>query len=308
MTTEYEVRLEDIRRGPWREQSQLARRRLQGFSETEARRYFRSHYEDGIYDRWEIAFRESFDQALEEIQLLELAVCCGYLPLEVIRFSVERDFEELFASWPARRYIAVYDYVPVRFLAARLGFDLGLPPVEPPPVNPRAGLRYATFLAVHSEFASNKAIERFTMLLDDYVFHGVISARTFKEKLGSGSADSHALEDEDFQVLCLGFVEFIQTLGDFFLQLDPEETPIFGCLYAYWLSHFFGFSRTEKGYESDRVSFEDTSLNRALFPADLAFEQLNSERNRVRLRVPVLRRTWDSTRDLVQSLDSTVQL
>src|SRR5262245_44669502 len=92
---EFESRLQDISSGPWHAQSLLARETLPAMSPQDAHRFLRPHYEDpqGIRDREEIRFRESFDQLLEELQLLELAVACGYLPVDVVRSAALSEFE-----------------------------------------------------------------------------------------------------------------------------------------------------------------------------------------------------------------------
>lgn len=303
MRTEYRIRLDDIQAGPWRRQSLPAREKVTHLSPEEASRYFRSHYESDIKDRDEIAFRESFDEALEELQLLELAVGCGYLPLDEVRPVVKAEFQALFPFDSARKYLKIYDFVPVRFLAARMGIDLGLGPVTPPPINSRAALRYATFLALHSDFAASDPIEKFTMLLDDYRFGG-IDARSIKEWLaGDGPAPSDS-EQAIVGNLCLGMVQFIQTLGDLFLQLEHDEKPLFGSVYAYWLSHFLGVRRTEQGYRSMGVSFEDLNPNPLLFPPGLEQDALASEQQRLRHRIGILRGVWDQTRSFIESFDT----
>jgi hypothetical protein len=304
MTAEFAIRLEDICGGPWHEQSRLARERVTRLSPTEASRYFRSHYGETIRDQNEIAFRESFDQALEELQLLELAVACGYLPLDVVRPAAEPDLRMLLGSSPAKAYLKTYDFVPVRFLAARLGVDLGLEPVTPPPIKPSGALRYATFLALHSDFTASPTIEQFTRLLDDYRFNGLINAGFLKDRLaGKPGAVMTASQQAAFERLCLGLVEFVQTLGDLFLQLEPGERPLFGCVYAYWLSHFFGVRRTANGYQVKGTSFEDVNLSTLPFPHDMERDMLRSEQARLRDRISLLRGVWDQTRGIIDSLD-----
>lgn len=302
MTSEHELRLQDILQGPWHEQSRLAREVAPRLSDAEAERAFRSHYREGIYEKAEINFRESFDQALEELQLLELAVASGYLPLETVRAVAQPEFETLLRSNAARAYLQLYDFVPVRFLAARLDIDLGLAPVQPPEIDPEAAVRYATFLAVHSDFTASAPIGHFTMLMDDYRFHGNIDATSFRLYL-AGTAQATDEQKDALDELRLGLVQFVQTLGDLFLQLRDEEKALYGCVYGYWLSHFFGVRRTGVGYVRDGVSFEDVSRSRLLVPAGLEEEAAQAEQQRLAGRTAVLRDVWDRTRALIESLE-----
>ena len=142
MTSEQRARLEDIQTGPWRKKSELARQRLLTLSTAELERYLRSHYGDEIKDEAELDFRQSFDQVLEEMQLLELAVACGFLSLDVVRRAIEPDFASLLSSKAARAYVKLYDFVLVRYLAYRLSIDLEIGALQPPPINPHAEVRY----------------------------------------------------------------------------------------------------------------------------------------------------------------------
>lgn len=302
MSSEYDLRLQDIRRGPWHDQAELARDRCRQLSDDEAKRLFRSHYQEGIYDQDEIDFRESFDQALEELQLLELAVVSGYLPLAVVSDAATTEMEMLLRSAAARAYVVTYDFVPVRFLAARLGLDFGWASVQPPHVDPLAGLRYATFLAVHSDFIASEPISVFTMLMDDYLFSETVNAAFFKAYLAeTGKRPDGALQPT-LDELRTGLVQFIQMLGDLFLQLRDAERALYGCVYGYWLSHFFGIRRTEGGYEQLGVSFGDVARSPLLLATSVDREVARAEQLRIADRVAMLRDVWTATRNLIESL------
>jgi hypothetical protein len=306
MTTEFQSRLDDIRSGPWREQSSLARQRLPGLSPHEAHRHLRSHFEsaNGISDPAEIEFRESFDQLLEELQLLELAVACGYLPLEVVRPVASREIETLLLPQvAARAYLKTYDFVLVRFLAARLGIDLRLDPVTPPPINSKAAIRFAAFLAAHAEFNASPQVELFTRLLDDYRFEGLVDAAYLKAYLAGGSDPSDAAQRERLADAGQGLVLFVQILGDFFVNVDSAEQPLFGCAHAYWLGHFFGVRRLESGFVNVGESFADVVPRAVLFPRDLDPQSLASEQRRLQNGIATLRSVWSGTRALLESLD-----
>jgi hypothetical protein len=307
MTGENAARLEGILSGPWREQAEFCRAGLAGLDSAAQRRYLRSHYTDpaGITSQAEMRLRESFDQALEGLQLLELAVACGYLPLETVRTAAAGEYTTLLAGPAARQYLVTYDFAPVRFLAARLGIDLALRPVTPPAVNPRAALRYAVLLAVHSEFTASGPVERFTMLLDDYRFAGLIDAPFFKRQLASADWPLAGAQQAVFAELCVGLLLFVTLLGDFFLQAEPAERPLFGCLYAYWLGHFFGVRRTGQGYQAGWHSFEDVTPGEPLFPAALGADAQRAEQQRFAARLGLLRLVWDETRAFLESLDAS---
>jgi hypothetical protein len=298
MTEEQRARLEDIQTGPWREKSELARQRLPTLSTFELERFLRSHYGDEIRDPAELMFRQSFDQVLEELQLLELAVACGFLPLDVVGSAVEPDFAALLSSRAARAYVKLYDFVPVHYLASRLSIDLNIGPVHPPSIDSRAEVRYAVFLATHYEFVTSTPIELFTMYIDDFYFgERPIDDKFLKRWIVGDQPSDLSLEEQ--RVVSkgyMGFIQFVETLGDFFLQLPESERPYFGLAYSYWLSHFFGLRRPRGRYEQLGVSFEDVRL--ALDPnSDGAY----AERKRFHERINTLKAVWEGTRALIDS-------
>jgi hypothetical protein len=299
MNGEFEARLADICDGPWRDQSALARKTLPSMTAKKADRCFRDHRAATIEDPDEIEFRESFDQALEELQILELSVCSGYLPLDAVRQHATSEFKTLLAHAAARRYLKIYDFVPVRFLAARLGIDIGDTAVTPPPINAKAGLRFATFLAIHSEFVASPAIETFTELLDDYLFYDLINAQYFLSHQGIPSSQLTSDQQRLLEKAAIGSVEFLQLLGDLFLQLETEERPLYGCMYAYWLSHFFGLRRGQTGYEQRGVTFEKLDARAVLSAVGDASD---AEQARLTERMATLRDVWNATRQLVESV------
>jgi hypothetical protein len=301
---EQQARLKDIRSGPWRDKSRLARATIPKLSAAKARRYFRSHLDEEIEDDAEMDFRESFDQALEELQLVELAVACGYLDLDVVRPVAEREFDALLGTAPAREYLKIYDFMPVRFLAARIDRDLGLGAVRPPSVDPHAALSYATFLAIHRDFVASPPVENFCQLLDDYYWDD-LDARRFRDWLDGGRVTRSRERLIAELGLGVGFVEFVDLLGESFLRLEPRQHALFGCLYAYWLSHFFGFRRTKRGYKPKGVSFQRAKVPAALFSGDLTRDVVQTEQARIAARIRVLGSVWKETRGLLESLDAS---
>jgi len=307
MTDEQRARLEDIQTGPWRQMSELARQRLSALSTDDLKRYLRSHYGDEIKDKADLDFRQSFDQVLEEIQLLELAVACGFLPLDVVRPAVEPDFTALLSSKPARAYVKLYDFVPVRYLAARLSIDLDIGPSQPPPINPHAEVRYAVFLATHYEFITSARIELFTKYIDDFYFGKRRIDAGFLKRWIAGEQPSDLIADEQ-QVVgngYLGFIQFTETLGDFFLQLPDPERPYFGLAYGYWLSHYFGLRRPRGRYELLGVSFEDVRIAPSLLAIDSKSDGAQAESKRFQERRTTLKSAWEGTRALIESLNGS---
>jgi hypothetical protein len=303
MTEEQRARLDDIQAGPWREKSELARQRLPTLSTAELERYLRSHYGDEITDQTELSFRQSFDQVLEELQLLELAVASGFLPLDVVGPAVEPDFAALLCSSAVRAYIKLYDFVPVQYLASRLSIDLNIGAVRPPPIDPRAEVRYAVFLATHYDFVTSVPIELFTMYIDDFYWGERPVNDKFLKRwiLGEQPSDLSSEEQKVVSSGYIGFIQFTETLGDFFLQLPAPERPYFGLAYSYWLSHYFGFRRPRGRYEQLAVSFEDVQLAPSLLVLDPNSDGAHAERERLHERILTLKAVWDGTRALIDS-------
>jgi hypothetical protein len=307
MTDEQQARLSDIQAGPWREKSMPARNLLPTLTPAQLQRYLRSHFDDEITDAGEVEFRESFDQILEELQLLELAVACGFLPLDVVRPAAEAEFRTALSTDAARAYVRTYDFVPVRFLAARLGFELGIGDVQPPAINERASVRYAMFLSMHYEFIASAAIRRFLMLIDDFKFRGRFNGDFFKWQLeGTSRLSLGAQEQQIFDEACVGLTLFVEDLGDFFLPVPASERVYFGLAYSYWLSHFFGLRRMPLGYQQRGVNFENVKFSRSLMAPDLDSTAADSEASRFRERVRTLKTVWDDTRKMIEHLIAAV--
>jgi hypothetical protein len=305
MKSENDERLEDLLSGPWRTKSELARQRLKRVSEEDNRLFRAYSLASPITDRSEIEFRYSFDQAMEELQLLELAVETGYLSLGAVRSTAEVSFEELLSLSGAKEYLLVYDYVLVRFLAARLGFELGFGSLEIPPVVAGAELRFAGFLSVHREFTSSETIQKFTMLLDDFKFQKLINVSFFKNVLVQGGAGLSAKQKLRLESLCLGLTQFVQLLGDFFLGLDSDQQALFGMHYAYWLSHFFGMRHRAQADVFPFLSLSDVVPDRMLFPPTLDSVALAAEQKRFLERILVLKNVWIQTRSFIASTNVT---
>lgn len=204
---------------------------------------FQPHWLVGkIKDREMIRRRDSLDEALEYLQLLELAIESGYLPEERV-LPVALEFAKGFLwSEAAWEFVRSYQYYSVQFLMARLGFGDG---VQPPPPDPSGELAFAGFLSAHEGFRSNPAIDGWLAFMDDYVLHegeqlefmqflsaGLVWHRTKLQKPSSRTLRFHRL--------LAGLVDFVQELPRALAPLEDELLPRFGMFYSYWLAKFFG--------------------------------------------------------------------
>lgn len=314
MTNEFGSRMEDLRRGPWMAQSELARRSMLTLSEKDRATYLRPHWvgPEGITKSEEIDFRESLDRVLEYLQLIELGIETGYVPPEVARPEVMHEISPLVSSRAIRQYLYDYDFLPIRFLASRFNIDLGWPALEPPNINPHAEVRFATFLSLHSSWTTDRAVVRFTMLMDSYRFARVINAKYFKAYLSRNASSVNSdlnpeiseTQQRLLDELCAGCGRFVQILGDLFTQLRAEEQPLFGSFYAYWLAHFFGFILSERGYRKALPGWDRYIPNRLLFPPGVDSETLAFEERRMSRSVEAIRSTWETTRTLTEKLCS----
>lgn len=230
------------------------------------RRTLRAHWEtkDGVYDPAEIELRDSFDELLTVLQLLELSAESGYLPEHVVRpLGRER---LLNALWPAgaRLFVKHYDYLGVRFLAARCDIDLGLPKVIPPHPDPRAQVQFATFLSQHQGWYGDESLDWWLGLLDDYVGEeGEFDQpedEAFYSFLRTGRLPGENRDVERrFYARADGLKRFLFLLANLFSFLPQRSAPFYGFFYLYWMAKFFGYELSDDGYHRDRELYYDWS-------------------------------------------------
>ena len=307
MLDEQKTRLQDLLEAPWRRYSALARDRIPELSSAEAAHCLRSHVDSRIRDENEVALRSSFDCALGELQLLELAVVCGYFSLADIRSVALADFELLLKSRAAVEYLQIYDYLTIRFLAARLGHDFGLPVVKPPPINTAAALRFATFLSLHADFSESAPLDRFLRILDDFRFVKLVDSSFLKKNLAN--PDDVPLDNKArhvFEEATLGMFEFVDLLSNVFLQLEENEIPLFGCFYSYWLGQFFGERRVSGVLVRRGVCFEDVSIHVSVWPEG-GDEPTRSGSDWLQTRIALLRNVWEHTKTWLGEDTSSVE-
>ncbi len=214
------------------------------------RRVLRAHWEQETTDKEDVV-RDSFDEALTRYQLYELAIENSYIPLAAIRKEASEGLARLLWSEAARRYLRIYQYVTVAFLASRLDLDIEFP-CEPPPVQEGNQAQFASFLSQHQAWYEDVLLEGWLGFLDDYE---VLRSRrsdkeTFQEFLRS---DADRFEDEfTLWQLVAGAERFLLVLSDLYTTLSRSERPSYGSFYFYWMARFYGFRLTARGFERAR--------------------------------------------------------
>lgn len=203
----------------------------------------------------DIELRDSLDQALTGLELLELAVQSGYLPLQAVAEEARNDLAVLLWSPATRSYVQAYDYDLVCFLADRVGLPLREKGLEHLPIEREdEDIRFADFLDLYSDLYENKAVREWQYRLDDYT-RGSETHEAYWDFLKNGSkakAQSYLLELH--QLRTLGMVQFLIGYAQFFETLNPDVWPMYGSAISYWLETFFGFDRNNNGrleYDED---------------------------------------------------------
>lgn len=305
LAREYERRLKGLQSGPWMEASRSARELLrcpkrlrklllskEGVIDLaaaskrmlhkrkhkrrarEISKIFRPHWEKAVDDQDEIEIRDAFDEALSLLQLQELSVETGYLPLEALRAEARKAIVELL--WPkgGRRFVETYDYLAVRYLARRVGVELGLKEVTPPAIDDSADVQFATFLSQHHLWYDDEGLDWWLGLLDDYVPGdelGEYEDEAFHRYLTTGKFPKEAEDSEyiteRFQQRTDGLYKFLQLLSGLFSTLPRKTWSRYGLMYVYWMAKFFGHELTEKGYvrDADRYDWSRAVMRSPLF-------------------------------------------
>jgi hypothetical protein len=265
---ELQARIEAIQSGPWMERAELARRKLSspgvrfftmhGTSPMnlgslhidprtaelvkELDTTFKWHGEGRIPTHAERRIRDSFDDALTYLQMIELAIETGYLPADFVAEDMRGEMIRLFWSEPARRFVRIYDYISVEELAMRVELG-GFQRRSPRAIDPRGALHFATFLATHRAIEGDANCEKWLEFLDDYVIRRGEQV-DFYEFLESGEA----ARSKRRITLLLGARTFAVMLADFFSTLPIPLQARFGAFYSYWLAKLFAYERRDGGY------------------------------------------------------------
>jgi hypothetical protein len=256
----------------------------------------------GITSQEEIKVRDSLDYALAHLMVLELAVETGYLPLDLIRNEARHELASLLWSPGAQQFVRYYDYVSIEYLARRLDVR-GLRNVEPPPVNPEAGTRFAIFLAQFSDWVEDEALREWLMFLDDYVDY--VGEQTVFRSFLKGEGEERS---ERFGRLLYGIQRFLLSLSNLFGILKPAERARFGLFYSYWMAKFFGYVLKEDGYQPAtqeswaRIIQEHPA---ALLPPSADRETAAKFRELFNKQLVTIEAAWDATRELVAASASS---
>lgn len=277
-------------------------------STTEARRrkiarVLRGHWktEEGVVDPEEIELRDSFDEALTTLQLLELGAESSYLSEAVVIREGKARLLNLLWSTGARSFVRDYDYLGVRFLAARCDIDLGLPRVTAPRPDQQAQVQFGVFLSQHQGWYGDENLDWWLGLLDDYAVDedefeesedGAFHRFLRSGKLPCASADVEAR----FQERADGLNRFLFFLSSLFSFLPPETGPIYGSLYLYWMARFFGSELGNGGYQRDASLYYDWSRV-VTGPVLCATE---GRRRAVREQIKVIRQGFRATKSFVE--------
>lgn len=242
-------------------------------------KYFIPHWEakNGVIEGDEInCIRQSLDEALTYLQLLELAVQTEYLSVQNIRSIARRELVRL--MWPksVRRFALEYDYFLVMYLANRVGVDLELPSVSPPSTRNGSQLNFALFLDQLRRSYEDQFLTDWLAFLDGFDIDEIetpaleddIDENDYepdvRRLLRNIQKDRRSLSPSmylsDSQRIVLGLRSFVLFLGDFFDSLDDGEIEPYALFYSYWLAKFHGFS-LEKRYQSKRQQTRVAGVN-----------------------------------------------
>jgi hypothetical protein len=264
----------------------------------------------GVSNPRQIGLRDSFDEALTLLQILELSVESGYLSEDAIRSIARQRLLELLWSKGARSFVKNYDYLGVRFLAARYEIDLGLGKVIPPEPDPRAQVQFATFLSQHQAWYGDEGLDWWLGLLDDYVADDdefpEPEDEAFYSFLRSGKlpCESRTVQLR-FYERADGLKRFLYLLSNLFSFLTPPVAPLYGLIYLYWMAKFFGYELNAKGYSRDPELYFDWSRV-AAGPVLCAVEEPHDQkihaarRSLIEQQIEIIRVGFKSTNSFVR--------
>ncbi|HEX8350071.1 MAG TPA: hypothetical protein VF598_08910 [Hymenobacter sp.] len=261
---------------------------------------FRAHWHQFATNVHEQQVRNSFDEALNTLQLLELGIETGYYTADQLRRTVVAKFEELFWSEAAVNYLLHHQYIGVRFLAARYEIDLGLPPLPPPAPNPDAGVRYATFLSIYAEFYHDSAIKSCLHFLSDrtqFPDEQRAFAEFLTKKVPQTSSEPIITH---FQHLSKGFYKVILYLNDVFKVVERTQEKSFALFFSYWLMRFTGYQLTDSGYHATGENWAaliSRSPNQLLLASGYASAEMSAKdaapfKQLLRQRIRSIQQAW----------------
>ena len=264
--------------------------------------FFRAHWKDpeGVRHKGEMNVRDSFDEALTHLQLLELAVEMGYVPLDAIKEQARQQFSELLWSDAARKFVWDYDYLSVGYLASRIGVDISQGDLAPPPVNEAGAVRFALVLAEHVRWSNDEVIDEWLHFLDDYVVtrNEQVLFQEYLLSRPSPTPKKVTVRQRDrFERLAAGAGQFVIQLSTLMAPLREDERAHVGLLYSYWFAKFFGYERGAQGYRKVGDGWAP-DVKIALFPKMDSDDDMKSYQESVARRLGTLSNAWDLVRNL----------
>jgi tetratricopeptide (TPR) repeat protein len=328
-TPEERARLDGILRGPWRRKSRLAQKFLRpttDFSQilpteevidltrfplTDTDRARGAAINWVLAPHWvrvgpnkfkikdPIAIRDSLDEALTIVGLLEIAIQTGYIELQSVRVAARGELTNLLWSEGARRFIRKYEYTAPFFLASRVGVKLNRHVYRPTKANPSASVRFATFLSQLVIRYGDPLLAQWEAFLDDYVDFNNEQDR-LRNFLKTGHERGRA--QTKFKELVIGADRFVMYLANLFAFADEDERARFGQFFAYYIAKFYGYELGSRGYQRSEngVDWARAIAKSPLLGADLESQLRREVRNRFQQRVGIIRDTWSDIRELIQ--------
>jgi hypothetical protein len=268
-----------------REVLNLRNDRSSGKRSSKISNVLRAHWDKIVEDTAEINIRDSLDEALTTLQLWELAVSSGYLPLEAVRVPARRALANLLWSEGARTFIQNYGYATIPFLAERVGIQLGSARRSPPAPSTTGGQRFASFLAEIRAWETDRDLGKWLRFLDG--FREMRGAGDQLKKLLSASApDPRYLSY--LASLLAGAQTFRLRLSDFAETLEHDERPLYGSYFAYLLARFHGFLAGKEGYHPVKTNWSAEFAR--------AFDKDKTQRH----QTLSLQSLWDETLEFLQ--------
>jgi len=220
----------------------------------DVRHILRAHWEKAVEDPKERKIRASLDEALTTLELWELAVSSGYLPLEAIRAPARAAFVELFWSEGARAFTKYYGYATIPMLATRVGVKFGPKQVTPPKPIQSRGQRFASFLAEIRAWDSDIDLQKWLHFLDGFRPKNLPKPGSHLKKLLQGEAPPPAYLDY-LSSLVSGAQMYRLRLSEFAETLEAQERPLYGSFFAYLLARFHGYLGGPNGFQPAKTNW-----------------------------------------------------
>jgi hypothetical protein len=225
--TEQNARINDIFTGPW-----FIRAVATGVSPKLALRM--PHHSEGpvVY-----SFSKDFSKNVELLEIIGLAVRCGYVPLASVHSQSVEMLERITRDKHTRESIYAGRYWGIVDLASRLALPLS--PFVSGPVQTHLQIYFASLLATHREIQCQPDLSLALARLDQR-FMSSEDQNPTEEKIRPVSEFLH-LEDR-YQPFYLskgvpselddGILELVKVLGRLFAPMSSEERSIIGTFYA----------------------------------------------------------------------------